>query len=525
MPLPHKYVEAWVNLFAQKVFMLMSTEIKPLLHMRGISKGFPGVAALSDVEFSARAGEIHALIGQNGAGKSTLMKILAGVYQPDTGEITIDGQPMRFTSPRAALESGIGIVYQDLSLVPKLSVADNIFLGREIGGGIFIDQAAINANAERILADLGVSGIDVQKRTRDLPLAQQQLVEIAKVVSHEPRILVLDEPTAALAEEETTLLMRLLHGLKARGIAIIYISHRFKEIMALCDRATILRNGKLVKTVNVQETSESDLIELTIGERVEEFFQHTGNTPKTDVPALEVERLRVGQAVRDVSFTLRQGEILGITGLLGAGQNELVRALFGLTIETSGIIKRLGKPVLLYSPKSAIAQGIGLLTEHRKTEGLVMPMDVRANLSLPSLSAFRRALLFLDRHGEDKRAAAMAQQVRVKTRSIDTVVGTLSGGNQQKVILGKWLLRDLDILIFISPTQGIDVGAKAEIYTQLGELAKTGKSIIVVSEDLIEILGISDRILVMYQGQLLREFDRAEAHEERLLAAIQGTTP
>jgi ribose transport system ATP-binding protein len=360
----------------------------------------------------------------------------------------------------------------------------------------------------------------------DLPLAQQQLVEIAKVLSHEPRILVMDEPTAALAEEETALLMRLLRDLRSRGIAIVYISHRFKEIMALCDRATILRNGRLVKTLAVQDTSESELIELTIGERVESFFRHSAGAPRGDgVPALEVEHLRVGRAVRDVSFALRQGEILGMTGLLGAGQNELARALFGLTVETSGVIKRLGKPVLLYSPKEAIAHGIGLLTEQRKTEGLVMPLAVRANLSLPSLNTFRRALLFLDRRSEGERTSAMSAQVRVKTPTLETTVGTLSGGNQQKVILGKWLLRDLDILIFISPTQGIDVGAKAEIYAQLGELAQAGKSIIVVSEDLLEILGISDRILVMYQGELLCEFARGNADEERLLAAIQGTVP
>jgi ribose transport system ATP-binding protein len=504
----------------------MSTSSPPLLQMRGISKGFPGVAALSEVDFSAQTGEIHALIGQNGAGKSTLMKILAGVYQPDAGEIRINGQTTRIASPRAALESGVGIVYQDLSLVPKLSVADNIFLGREIGGGVFVDQPAIHAAAERILRDLGVDGINVRHRVMDLPLAQQQLVEIAKVLSHEPRILVMDEPTAALAEEETALLMRLLRDLRSRGIAIVYISHRFKEIMALCDRATILRNGRLVKTLAVQDTSESELIELTIGERVESFFRHSAGAPRGDgVPALEVEHLRVGRAVRDVSFALRQGEILGMTGLLGAGQNELARALFGLTVETSGVIKRLGKPVLLYSPKEAIAHGIGLLTEQRKTEGLVMPLAVRANLSLPSLNTFRRALLFLDRRSEGERTSAMSAQVRVKTPTLETTVGTLSGGNQQKVILGKWLLRDLDILIFISPTQGIDVGAKAEIYAQLGELAQAGKSIIVVSEDLLEILGISDRILVMYQGELLCEFARGDGDEERLLAAIQGSAP
>ena len=491
--------------------------------MHGITKSFPGVAALVQVDFTAQAGEIHALIGQNGAGKSTLMKVLAGVYQPDAGEIRIAGTPHHFHTPRAALNSGVGVVYQDLSLVRHLSVADNIFLGREAGGGILVDQTALHEQSQRILSELGVVGIDVRRRIMDLPLAQQQLVEIAKVLSHNPRILVLDEPTAALAEDETALLMSLLRGLKTRGIAIIYISHRFKEIMALCDRATVLRNGQLVNTVDISQTSEMDLIELTIGERIENFFHRSTATRQSSETVLDVEHLSVGQSVRDVSFQLHRGEILGVTGLLGAGQNELARALFGLTLETSGLIRRNKQPVHLHSPQAAIRHGIGLLTEQRKTEGLILPMDVRANISLPSLGRFKRWGTFIH-HGRERAAtAATAEQMRVKTASMQTAVGTLSGGNQQKVILGKWLLRDLDILIFISPTQGIDVGAKAEIYAQLTELTALGKSIIVVSEDHIEILGISDRIMVMYQGALLHTFARADANEERLLAATQGT--
>lgn len=492
------------------------------LEMRAITKHFPGVTALDKVDFSVQAGEIHALIGQNGAGKSTLMKVLAGVYQPDAGEILIDGRSVHFLQPRMALSSGIGVVYQDLSLVPKLSVANNIFLGREVGGSIVIDQDEINTQAARILAEQGIKGIDVQRRTMDLPVAQQQLVEIAKVLSHQPRILVLDEPTAALGEEETALLMSLLRGLRDQRIAIIYISHRFKEIINLCDRATVLRNGQTVGTVDISQTTEARLIELTIGEKVDTFFKHQSSVTSTRTAVLEVERLSVGRAVRDVSFQLQTGEILGITGLLGAGQNELARALFGLTLETSGLFRRLGKPVSLHSPREAIQQGIGLLTEQRKTEGLVMTLDVGANMTLPSLSAFRRASLFIDARRSTQSAGSMMEQMRVKAPSIDTSVGTLSGGNQQKVILGKWLLRNLDILVFVSPTQGIDVGTKAEIYAHLTELARAGKAIIVVSEDLIEILGISDRIMVMYHGRLLQTLSRAEATEERLSSAIQG---
>ncbi len=500
----------------------MRVEDRPILEMQDITKRFPGLTALDSVDFSVRPGEIHALIGQNGAGKSTLMKVLAGVYPIEVGEIRIEGRPVRFTHPRDALRVGIGVVYQDLSLVPKLSVADNVFLGRELGSSLVIDEQAIIRRTRELLAELGVRNIDEKARVGDLPLAQQQLIEIAKVLAYNPRILVLDEPTAALAEEETALLFRILYGLRERGIAIIYISHRFKEILEHCDRATILRNGKLIKTVDVRGVSEDELIELTIGEHLEAFF-HQREAHESGEISLEVENLSVGRAVRDVSFQLRRGEIVGMTGLLGAGQNELARALFGIMPEVSGIVRRKGQPVLITSPKSAIQLGIGLLTEQRKTEGLVLDLSVKDNISLPSIRRFVRGLLFVNNARERKAAQALSDQLRIKTPSIQAHASTLSGGNQQKIILAKWLLRDLDILIFIAPTQGIDVGAKAEIYQELHELAQQGKTILVISEDLIEVLGVSDRIFVMYRGQLIHTFARAEADEEKLLAAIQGT--
>ena len=495
----------------------------PILEMRGITKRFPGLIALHGVDFSVRRGEIHALIGQNGAGKSTLMKVLAGVYPLEEGELRIQGKVVRFTHPRDALRMGIGTVYQDLSLVPRLTVADNIFLGREAGNGILIDQKANRENAIRILTQLGIQSINVGSLVSDLPLAQRQLVEVAKVVSHQPKILVLDEPTAALADEETALLFKMLEELKAQHIAIIFISHRFKEILKYCSQATVLRNGQLVKTFPMQGISEEELVELTIGERMETFFQKRDNSLSSSDIVLEVTNLSVGQAVKDISFDLKRGEIVGITGLLGAGQNELVRALFGIELEVSGLIRRNGNPVLISSPQKAIALGIGLLTEHRKAEGLVLDMSVKENVTLPSLALlFRRAGLFIRNRQELKSANNSIRDLQIKVASANAAVGTLSGGNQQKVILAKWLLRDLDILIFIAPTQGIDVGAKAEIYRQLRTLAESGKSIVVVSEDLIEILGISDRIFIMYNGQLTQTIDRASATEEGLLSAIQG---
>jgi len=504
---------------------------RPILEMRQITKRFPGIVALEQVDFTLQQGEIHALIGQNGAGKSTLMKILAGVYPVDAsdkGEIRIEGQLVHFTHPRDALDMGIGVIYQDLSLVPKLSVADNIFLGRE-SGGLLINQSDILERTGEILNRTGMTQINPHTRIEALTVAQQRLVEIAKVLSYQPRILVLDEPTAALDEHETQLLLNILRTLREQHISVIYISHRFTEIIDLCDQATVLRNGRVVKTVPLRgenSVSESDLVELTIGEKITTFFHQADGDHAAvgagDTAPLQVENFSVGRAVRDVSFSLNRGEIVGITGLLGAGQNELGRALFGTMTEVSGMLRVHGEPVLMTSPRQAIQHGIGLLTDQRKTEGLILEMNVQENISLPSLRRFKSLWLFNDRRRESQAAQSIVDSLSIKTSSLETNVNTLSGGNQQKIVLGKWLLRDLDILLFISPTQGVDVGAKAEIYQQLMALAQQGKTIVVISEDLLEILGISDRIFVMYMGQLKNTFKRHEVDEERLLLAVQG---
>ena len=500
-----------------------SLTVHPALEMRGISKRFPGVVALDRVDFTVRRGEIHSLIGQNGAGKSTLMSILSGVYVADEGEILIDGEPVTIAHPREALRRGIGTVYQELSLLPNLSVADNIFLGREAGNGFIIDERAIVARARGVLDQLGETGINVTERAGELPLAQQQIVEIAKVLSHEPRILILDEPTAPLAAEETRRLFAILHELKARGLAIVFISHRFQEIVAHCDRGTILRNGRLVQTLPLAGVSEDELAERMIGQQVEGFYRGEAETrPDSGEVLLEVSGLSVGDRVHDVSFALRRGEIVGVTGLLGAGQNELARALFGIAPNVAGTIQRRGRTVRIGSPAEAIEQGICLLTEHRKQEGLFPDLSVKENMTLPSLAAFRRRGVFLDNGRERAAARGFIDALGIVVRSAGSRVRTLSGGNQQKVILARWLMRDLEVLIFIEPTRGIDVGAKAEIYSDLVKLAREGKGIIVVSTELPEILGLSDRILVMYDGRLARVIDREAATEEGLLAAVQG---
>jgi ribose transport system ATP-binding protein len=499
----------------------------PILEMRGISKRFPGVLALDEVDFKVNKGAIHSLIGQNGAGKSTLMKILAGDYPPTRGEILLEGQPVSFNYPSDSRSRGISIVYQELSLLPNLTVAENIFLGREFGRFFLIDDFSIRREAGRVLEQLGVEGIAVSQKVGDLPLAQQQLVEIAKAISYKPRILILDEPTAALTPQNAERLFEILNRLRAQGMAIIHITHRLKEILEHCDWATVLRNGRVVDSIPITAgTSEDELIEMMIGQEMESFYRSFKDHEQEDGHfLLEVEDLEVADKVRKISFRLKRGEILGLTGLLGAGQNEVVRALYGIQPGViQGLIKRNGKPVVIRSPAEAINQGVCLLTENRKEEGLFLDMSVKENISMPSLFRYLRSGLIrlLANPRERKAVEGMVEKVNVRTRSIEAPIRTLSGGNQQKGILGRWLLRDLEVLIFIEPTRGIDVSAKAEIYRYLDLLAKEGRGIIVISPELTEILGVADRILVMHEGRLVQELDHTEATEEILLAGLQG---
>ncbi len=496
--------------------------------MKGITKRFPGVLALDHVDFCAQRGEIHALMGQNGAGKSTLMKILAGDYPPSSGQILIDGLPVSFHSPHDARSKGVALVYQELSLLPNLSVADNIFLGRE-PGRITIDEQAMHDEAAAVLAQLGVEGLTPDTLVGSLPLAQQQQVEIAKALSLRPRILILDEPTAALTPSDAERLFVILKRLQAQDIAIVYITHRMKEILAHCSSGTILRNGHVVETRTITPaTTEEALTEGMIGQHVESFYRrHEGQGAADAEVMLAVEQLSVPNRVQSVSFVLRKGEILGITGLLGAGQNELARTIYGIMPQGSAVIRRNGKQVRISSPEDAIEQGICLLTEHRKAEGLFLEMSVKENITLPSLTRFLYSgvVRLLARRKERLAVDRMVGEIGIGVRSPEVQIRTLSGGNQQKSILARWLLRHLEVLLFIEPTRGIDVGAKAEIYRHLSELAKAGRGIIVVSPELPEVMGISDRILVMYEGRIFAEFAQSEASEEALFSALQGSAP
>lgn len=505
--------------------MEQSPPILPVLEMQGITKRFPGVLALDQVDFQVNRGEIHSLIGQNGAGKSTLMKILAGVYSADEGLIKMNGQPVHFKHPRDSLDKGIVTVYQELSLLPNLTVAENIFLGREPGHRLVIDNRTIYVRSQEILNSLGIHNIDLKAKIASVPLAQRQLVEIAKALSHDLKVLVLDEPTAPLTNEDTIHLFEILNRLRAQGISIIFITHRLKEVITYCDQGTVLRNGKTIGTVAIKNTNEKGLIEMMIGQEMESFYRSDGHgeQARADV-LLEVQNLSVGEKIQNVNFQLHCGEIVGVTGLLGAGQNELARAIFGIQEHVNGTIKRSGKIIKIESPGDAVEQGICLLTENRKEEGLILDMNVRENITLPSLAMFRQShyFPFINNRKERLSADDFIRKVNVITRSPAARMRTLSGGNQQKSIVARWLLRDLEVLIFVEPTRGIDVGAKAEIYRLLSSLANEGKAIIVVSTDHIEIMGVSDRIFVMYQGRLIKQFNKADVTEENLLAEIQG---
>jgi ribose transport system ATP-binding protein len=490
----------------------------PLLQMRGICKRYPGVVALDDVAFELRRGEVHVLLGENGAGKSTLMKILSGACARDGGEIVLDGRSVALASPREAQAAGISTIYQEFTLVPHLTAAENIFLGREPVRGIgIIDRRRLVADAERLLTSLGIS-IDPDVPVHRLGVAEQQMVEVAKALSIEARILVMDEPTSALTESEIERLFAAIRRLTAEGTAVVYISHRMEELSRIGHRATVLRDGRFIATVALP-AAVPDLVRLMANRDIRDHYPPP--TRKRRAEILRVEAVSRGARLRNVSFTLHRGEILGVAGLLGAGRTELARVIFGADTPDSGRVLLDGTPLRLRAPSDAIRAGIGLVPEDRKRQGLVLGRSVASNLSLPQLSRLARAGV-VSRSRESELASRWIGELRIKTPSQATRALTLSGGNQQKVVLGKWLAAGADVLIVDEPTRGIDVAAKMEIYTLLDRLAADGAGIIMISSELPEVIGMSDRILVMHQGQVRALVDARDATQESVLHAALG---
>ncbi len=487
----------------------------PVLELRGISKRFPGVVALDDVAFDLRAGEVHVLVGENGAGKSTLVKILSGIYQPDEGEILLDGRPVTLPDPHAAQRLGISTVHQELNLVPHLDVGRNMYLGREplLGAGV-IDWPALYRGAAAQLGALGMS-FDPHTRVSRLGVALQQMTEIAKALIAEARVLILDEPTAAITAEEANQLFRIVAALRDQGAAIIFISHHLEDATRIGDRVTVLRDGKLVVTRPMAGTTPRELIRLMVGRELTQQFPERPHEPGP--VALKVSGLNRQGVLRDVSFTVRQGEIVGIAGLVGAGRTEVARAIFGIDRIDSGEIEIHGRPARVANPRQAIRHRLALLPEDRKQQGLVLLLSVADNIVMAAPEKLPAPPGLVPPGQRVRVADRFIQALRIRTPSALQRVMNLSGGNQQKVVLAKWLLTEADIFFFDEPTRGIDVGAKVEVYRLMNELLARGAAIVMISSELPEVLGMSDRILVMREGRIVAEMAAADATQEGVM--------
>ena len=496
----------------RKVIQAMGETI---LRMHGIQKFFPGVHALNNAQLEVRAGEVLALVGENGAGKSTLMKILTGVYTKDEGTIEYFGQPIEIRSPKDAQDHGISIVHQELNLMQELTVAENIFIGREPSSGLFLNQAKQNKMTQELLDSLhlSISPTTVVKR---LTVAKQQMVEIAKALSYNnTKILIMDEPSAALTESEIQDLFVFIRRLKATGVGIIYISHRMDELKQITDRITVMRDGQYVDTVDTASVTIDQVVQMMVGRVIYEEPKSKSNVTPGAPVVLEAQGLVSGD-VKNVSFKLRKGEILGFAGLMGAGRTETMRLVCGADPKDAGVIRVKGEEVKIHHPKDAVAAGIGYLSEDRKRYGLCLGLSVADNTVMAALDALSGPVFVNDRKTKAE-SEKYVEKVRTKTPSIKTLVRSLSGGNQQKVVISKWLLRDCDVLIFDEPTRGIDVGAKSEIYKLMNQLAAEGKSIIMISSELPELLRMSDRVVVMCEGRVTGELDISEATQEKIM--------
>ncbi len=490
--------------------------VPELVSLEGITKSYPGVMALRDARFSLRAGEVHALMGENGAGKSTLMRVLSGVIQPDKGDVFVNGKPVIIHGPRVAQELGISIIHQELNLMNQLSVAQNIFIGREPrkAFGIFVDDVKQNADAQALFQHMKID-IDPVAEVGTLTVAKQQLVEIAKAISFNSKVLIMDEPTSALNDAEVEHLFRIIAEFKAQGVGIIYITHKMDEVKKIADRVTVMRDGQTIETLPAAHTPISKIISLMVGRELGDAGRVEGKGGGEE--ALRVDRLNQGTTICDVSFSLNKGEILGFAGLMGAGRTEVARAIFGADPITSGEIYVHGKRVKIASPTDAVRHGIAYLSEDRKRFGLVTPMTVADNITMASWRRFISRIGLMKDSVMRSLAQDYALKLQIKTPTVEQETRLLSGGNQQKVVIAKWLLRDCDILIFDEPTRGIDVGAKAEIYKLLQGLADQGKAIVVISSELPEVLRLSHRIIVMCEGRITGELEGKSATQEAIM--------
>lgn len=497
-----------------------------ILTLKDIQKRFPGVHALKGVQFEMLRGEVHALLGENGAGKSTMIKIISGVHKPDEGEMRLNGQPIHFNSPREAQQHGIATIYQELGLYPELTVAENIFMGHapRRNFGIFkpIDWREMETRALNLLAELNIHDLDVRRKVGTLNVGNRQRVEIAKALSLDAQILIMDEPTAALTESDVERLFSIVRLLRERGVGIVYISHRLQEVFELADRVTVLRDGEYIGTQPVSQTTERDLISMMVGRTIDNLY------PKQDAQigevVLEVRNLNAPPTTRDVSFKVHAGEIVGLAGLVGSGRSETAQVIFGITPAQSGTILVNGQPVSIKHPKDAIQHGIAYVPEDRGSQGLVREMTLRENSSMAVLEKVSRAS-FIDTAQEQHMAAEAIEALGIRAYSIEQTANKLSGGNQQKVVVGKWLASNPRLLIMDEPTRGIDVGAKSEIHRRMSQLAaERGLGILMISSELPEVLGMSDRVLVMREGRIVAEFPREQANQEVIAAAMMSNT-
>ena len=485
-----------------------------LLKAENISKSFPGVKALDKVNLNIEGGKVHTIIGENGAGKSTLMKILMGILLPDEGEILYKGVKVKLMSVQEAIKTGISMIHQELLPFPELSIAENIFMGNEPTSRIpgWINKKEMNKNAALLMDKLGAK-VDVTRAMKELSIAEMQMVEIAKAISNQSEVIIMDEPTSALSNREIAILFSIIEELKQQGIAIIYISHKMDEIFKISDTITVMRDGKHITTCAINDIDQKKLISLIVGREINSIFDKKENTPGEVI--LSVTEL-TGEKFKDINFNLRRGEIVGIAGLMGSGRTEIVNSIYGLEKIVKGDIFINGKKVKIRSPKDAIKNSIGLVSEDRKKYGLVLGSSVKHNISLSSLEKCKNGL-FLNLKEENEIANAQINKLNIKTSSSDQLANYLSGGNQQKIVIAKVLLNDADIIIFDEPTRGIDIGAKSEIYKLMTQLATEGKALIVISSELPEILGLSDRILVIREGEIKAELSQAEATQELIM--------